>query len=192
MLSFLMKSYFLLILALCATTNVSLNALPAQVIIIRHAEKPANGNSLSTKGRERAAALAPYFMETKELLTYGTPVAIYAMASSKDHPSKRPIETVTPLSEQLKIPLKTAYARNEYKKMAEEIKNAPEYAGNTVLVCWEHDVIPEMARAFGALQTPAKWQSDIFDRNWIITFSNTGRASFLNMPQQLLFGDTQN
>ena len=60
-----------------------LSAEPAQVIIIRHAEKPDEGNELSLAGRERAAALAPYFLGETALLRFGPPVAIYVQRRRK-------------------------------------------------------------------------------------------------------------
>ena len=73
-------------------------AQPAQVIIIRHAEKPDSGNGLSLKGMKRAAALVPYFLGTESLLKFGEPVAIYAQAQRHETSSIRPIETVRPLA----------------------------------------------------------------------------------------------
>lgn len=183
----MLKSIFLL-LTLCMAS--SLSGMPSQIIIIRHAEKAAQGDGLSTKGRERAAALAPYFMERKEVLTFGAPAAIYAMGTSKEDTSKRPIETVTPLAEQLRLTINTSYTNETVKKMVDEIKNSPGYSGKMVLICWEHVNIPQIARAFSALQTPARWPDEVFDRNWVITYSLTGKANFQNMPQRLLFGDS--
>jgi hypothetical protein len=169
----------------------NLSAMPAQVFIIRHAEKPPEGNGLSLKGKERAAALVPYFMETKELIIHGTPVAIYAMAAPKEDSSVRPIDTVKKLADELKITVNTNYVRDNYKKMVDDIKSNAAYSGKTVLISWEHDVIPDIARSFGALQAPYRWQSDVFDRVWMITFEvPTGRAVFQNIPQRLMFGDS--
>ena len=70
-------------------------AQPAQVIIIRHAEKPTSGNELSLRGEERAAALVPFFLGADELLEFKTPVAIYAQAQKKETSSIRSIETVS-------------------------------------------------------------------------------------------------
>lgn len=169
-----------------------LEGLPSEVIIIRHGEKPPQGNSLNTKGKERAAAFVPFFQERKEVLTHGTPVAIYALKPSKTDASKRSIETVTPLAEALKVKLNKEFVHDDYKKMVEEIKTSPEYKGKMVLICWEHHVIPEITRAFGALQSPAKWPDETFDRLWVINFSNTGKATLQNLPQKLLFGDSPN
>ena len=167
-------------------------SLPAQVIIIRHAEKPTQGNQLSLKGKERAAALLPYLIETDSLITNGTPAAIYAMAAPRGDSSLRPIQTVTPLADMLKIKIRDSFERDNYKKMVEEIKSDPTVDGKTVLICWEHSVIPEIARAFGALQTPSRWPGETYDRTWVITLTQNGKTSFQNLPQRLMYGDTFN
>jgi hypothetical protein len=164
--------------------------MPAQVIIIRHAEKPLYGNILSTKGRERAAALVPYFLDTPDILVYGTPSAIYASGPYGDDSSIRSVETVKALAIALKLPLKDCYTHDEYPKMIEEIKKSPEYNGRMVLICWEHQAIPDIARAFGALQIPARWPVDVFDRVWVLSFQHVGKVTFQNIPQRLLFGDS--
>src|SRR5580692_10946714 len=74
---------------------------PAQVIILRHAEKPTTGDDLNAKGRQRAAALVPYFLETPEVLEYKTPVAIYAQKSTESHKSRRPVDTIKGLAKAL-------------------------------------------------------------------------------------------
>lgn len=181
--------YFLIILL---TVGESVQALPAQVLIIRHAEKPPSGDLLSLKGKERAAALVPYFTETKELLSYGAPVAIYAMKPSKEDSSERPIDTVKPLAEALKLTINTNYERDDFKKMVEDISKEITYSNRTVLICWEHYHIPEIARAFKALQSPGRWPNEVFDRVWMITISPTGKATFQNIPQKLMFGDSLN
>lgn len=179
----------LLLFIVCAGC---LDAAPAQVIIIRHAEKPHTGNSLSlsTKGKERAEALVPFFMETNEFLTYGTPVAIYAMKPSKADPSERSIETVKPLAQVLKLTIKQNHDRNDYKQLVNEILNDPTYHGRLVLISWDHTVIPDIARAFKAFQAPGRWQPEIFDRVWLLNFAPDGKVTFQNIPQRLMYGDS--
>lgn len=187
-----MRSFIFSIFITLFITASHVEALPAQVILIRHAEKPDHGNELSTKGRERAAALAPYFAETDYLTVHGTPVAIYAMAAPKGDSSLRAIQTVKPLADQLKMTIKDTIERDNYRKMVEEIKSSPAYHGKTILICWEHKVIPEIARAFGALQTPGRWPPGSYDRTWIISFDSNGRPSFQNYAQRLMYGDSIN
>lgn len=169
-----------------------LEALPSQILIIRAAERPLQGDSLSLRGRERAAALAPMITESPEFIVFGQPFAIYAAGASKSDPSKRPVETVKPLADSLKIPIIDKYTNQDYRKMIEEIQFESLYNGKTIVICWEQPLISEIARAFGALQTPARWPVDIFDRIWSITYSPTQKAQFQSLPQRLLYGDSTN
>ena len=161
---------------------------PAQVIIIRHAEKLESGHDLSPKGRQRAAALVPYFQETPEVTEYKTPVAIYAQKRTEANPSKRPVETVKGLAKAPKLNL-IEYAYEDSATMVKEINTKPEYAGKMVLICWSHGSIPDLAKAFG-VKDPPHWRDEVFDRVWIITFEN-GKATLKDLAQQLMFGDSK-
>ena len=161
---------------------------PAQVIIIRHAEKPEKGHDLSPKGRQRAAALVPYFLETPEVTEHKTPVAIYAQKRTEANPSRRPVETVKGLAAALKLDL-IEVANEDYAAMVKEIQGKPEYAGKTVLICWSHSSIPDIAKAFG-VKDPPHWHDSAFDRTWVITFAD-GKASLNDLPQRLMYGDSK-
>ena len=54
---------------------------PDQVIVMRHGEKPDQGDDLSLKGNERAAWLVPFFKDGDN----GTPVAVYAGSKREPH-----------------------------------------------------------------------------------------------------------
>src|ERR1700686_1116739 len=90
---------------------MSTPSLPSTILIIRHGEKPgdpatdnpADGPGLSTRGYERAAAPAPYV-----IATFGTPAFLFATQASKH--SNRPVETITPLSQALKLQINSNYA----------------------------------------------------------------------------------
>ena len=164
------------------TTSLA-SGRPDQVIIIRHAEKPEHGHDLTVKGRERAAALAPFFLSGDR----ETPVAIYAQGPSAEHPSRRPVETVTPLAHDLKLVIKTCH-RGDDAAMVKEILSQPEYDGKVVLICWSHKEIPGLATALGVVHPP-EWRGAAFDRLWIIKF-NDGQATLQDLPQRLLFGDS--
>lgn len=185
-----MRYLALFIFIICSLSTVELSSLPAKIIIIRHAEKSPSTNELSLKGRERAAALVPYFLETPDLITFGTPFAIYASVPPKPDFFRRAIETVQPLADNLKITIRSTFESNDFKRMAEEIKTNPAYNGKTILICWENNFIPELTRAFGALQTPATWVESVYDRTWVITFQPSGKTKFQNIPQRLLYGDS--
>src|SRR5580700_5946112 len=115
---------------------------PTQVIIIRHAEKPSKGDDLNAKGRMRAAALVPYFLEAPEVLEFKTPVAIYAQKSTDSHKSRRPVDTIKGLAKVLKQDL-IEYPREDAMVMVKDIMAKPKYEGRMVLICWSHTGIPD-------------------------------------------------
>ena len=144
---------FRLFVVLCVTWSLlpSLaHGRPAEVIIMRHGEKPEQGDDLSLKGRERAAALVPFFLNRDKEL----PVAIYAQRPGEEHHSRRMVETVMPLAHELKLEVKTC-ERSDYAEMIKEILAKPEYDGKVVLICWEHKAIRDLATALGIAAPPA-------------------------------------
>lgn len=170
---------------------VSVYALPAQVLIIRHGEKGIEGN-LSEKGLERAGALAPYFTKKPELLTFGEPVAIFAArpvrATPPFHPdenTERCLQTVGPTAEMLKLPIHPGFGKFDEQELANFILSNSKYDGKNVLICWHHDVIQQLAIDLGAMAAPVF--PDVFDQTWVITYPG---ASLVILQQELLFGDT--
>jgi hypothetical protein len=148
---------------------------PAQVIIIRHADKPADDEdvNLSAKGRRRAAAWVSFLTQDPRVLTNGTPVALFAAGSNKDDHSRRPEETLAPLAKKLELPIQTQFRNRDYALLARELTRNPAYTGKTVLVCWVHDFMPELAGALGIPPNHRKkWKSDDYSRVWLITFKD--------------------
>src|SRR5690242_3535393 len=77
---------------------------PAQIIVLRHAEKPDNEKALhlSPKGQERAQALVKFFTENRKATRYGAPAALYATRPTRRGHGQRPGETLAPLAKELK------------------------------------------------------------------------------------------
>lgn len=172
---------------------------PAQVLIIRHAEKPKEADKpkedehlvhLSEYGDARAKALVGLFTTDPRFLEYGTPVAIYAQAVRKDPTSsqldptssRRPIETVEPLAKKLGLKLIDTYLRDSYKDMVDEIKNNTMYNGKSVLISWGHKVLADIANEFGVKEL--KWPK-AFDRVWKISFLPNGKILFEELLQNV-------
>ena len=162
---------------------------PKEVLIIRHGEKPgdpavdnqADGPDLSTKGYERAAALAIYIPAT-----FHQPDFLFATQPSRH--SNRPVETITPLAQALKMTINSNHADDDYQKVADDILQNSKYAGKEVLICWHHGQIPNLAKALGVSNPVDPWPGTVFDRVWRIDYSS-GKAAFQNLPQMLLYGD---
>lgn len=187
----IMKVVFILLAVLISPSFV-LDAKPAQVIIIRHGEKPETGEHLSVKGKERAAALAPYFLNTPSVLKYGPPAAIYATEVTPQNKSYRTQETVTPLAKALGLEIKTPFSDAQVTDLAKEVLSNSAYDGKMVLICWEHHNIPSLAYALGVRPEPPRWHGHVFDQVWLLNFEPDGQVSLEAFSQELMFGDTRN
>lgn len=164
-----------------------------RVIIIRHGEKPgdpatdsaADGVDLSTRGYERAGALAPYIPAV-----FGKPDFLFAAKASKH--SNRPVETITPLAQALGLRIDAKHEDDDFEKVAQDILTNSKYAGKLILICWHHGKIPELTTALGAIPPCSPWPGDVFDRVWKIDYpgGSQGGLPAQNIPQMLLYGDT--
>jgi hypothetical protein len=106
--------------------------------------------------------------------------------------SNRPVETVTPLAKALKLEVDAGYANDDYPALAEELYTDPKYQGKTVLICWHHGTLPEFAAVLGATGVPDRWKDAVFDRVWVVTFDEKGKAKPLaRRAQALLPGDAK-
>jgi hypothetical protein len=173
---------------------MSESKLPKRVLIIRYGEKPGDpsadntgdGRSLSTKGYERAGALSPYVPAQ-----FGRPDFLFATRESEN--SNRPVETITPLSKAIGVPINDKHADKDYGEVASDILGNAKYAGKLVLICWNHGKIPNLTSALNAVPPVPKWPGIVFDRVWQIDYPTDGSAAnnlpAQNLPQMLLYGD---
>ena len=174
---------------LALSVSSSLFALPAQVIIIRHGEKPATGNDLAPQGFERADALATFFQTAPFVLNFGLPKAIFASKPAPVDPSMREIETITPTAAALGLPVHSPFPTPEVTDLAQLILNESKYDGKMVLICWEHKVMDQLAFAFGVNPMPPPYPGSRFDLVYVITYQNQATPQFCVFPQELMFGD---
>ena len=145
---------------------------PAQVILLRHAEKPRDPANphLSRTGVKSAERLAGFITTDRVMKRFGPPVAIYATRTTKDDDGQRTQETVTPLARALKLPVQTPALGKNYDGVAREVLGNPAYAGKTVLICWNHEEIPQLAAALGVRPMPPRWKGSVFDVVYVITY----------------------
>jgi hypothetical protein len=173
------------------------------ILIIRHAEKPVvNGDSgidetgasdsesLTPRGWQRAGAWAELFVPALgQEAVLPTPVALFA--SNPDHKddeataddekekSRRPLETITPLADKLKIKVIDGIKKRDVQTVAAQAIAAPGVA----LICWQHELIIDIVDAISpTLQNvPDKWPGDRF--NVIFQLSRSDDSSSWEFQQ---------
>ena len=138
-----------------------------KVVIIRHGEKPKNGDNLSCQGQNRALQLAAVLHEMLNV-----PEIIYVPALKNDDATKhsRMFQTISPFAIKYNLPINSKYSADENAKIA---KNVFKQDG-TVLMVWEHGTIPALASALG-VEGPPQWADADFDSVWLISYQD-GKA----------------
>jgi len=151
---------------------------PAAIILLRHADKPEDPSDvhLSPAGVKRAEVLVSFITTDTAMTRLGLPVAIFATKTAKDGNGQRTQETVAPLSRRLGVPVQTPFRTKDYASLAKLIFGNTTYAGKTVLICWNHEKIPQLAKALGVRPEPPKWEDDVYDRVYVIAYPH-GKAA---------------
>jgi len=175
--------------------TTTLQAMPAQVMIVRHAEKFEDRHRihLNPQGLTRAKALAQFFRTDPRVMEYGVPAAIIAQRPSQHKKSVRCEETVEPLAQALGQRAINRFAYGEVKELVEWLRASRKWDSKSVLICAAHmDIVP-IARELGVPHLrQLVWPHETYDRVWLVDFSPTdGKVtSFRDIPQRLLFGDS--
>ncbi len=180
------------------------------ILLLRHAEKPGTGDetvglgpdgrtdakSLTVRGWQRAGGLAallapgPLAETTRHL---PRPDRIHASAFRKGggH-SKRPEQTVLPLAAKLGQAVDLRWALHQ----EDECGAALAAQAGVVLVCWQHQGLPALARAVAAPQRLPElpdgweWPKNRFDVIWFLRRERPGEPwRFTQHCQLLLAGD---
>ncbi|MFD2720218.1 histidine phosphatase family protein [Hymenobacter monticola] len=140
-----------------------------RIVIIRHGEKPTEGDNLSAIGLARALALP----EVLNRLLPRPPHFTYVpcIGTDKEETTRvRMMQTVLPYAVQHNLTINSDYAPDEVQGLVRELRR---HRG-TVLLVWEHHNIVRIAAALGIAEPPA-WPDDDYDSIWTITFKK-GRA----------------
>ena len=145
---------------------------PATIVMIRHAEEPNDGNSphLSKEGAARADRFVEFMTHDPAMTRLGTPAAIFATETTNDGNGQRTQETVAPLAKVLRLQIQTPYHAKDYGKLARRLMSDPALAGKTVVVCWTHEWLPQLAAALGVTPAPPKWKNKVYDQVYVISF----------------------
>jgi broad specificity phosphatase PhoE len=164
------------------------------VLIVRHAENPANGHGLSPRGEERAKAYKDYFQNFTIDGKQREPEAVLVAADSKH--SHRPRLTVQPFAKAANLQIDNRFSNKQPTDLVAELR--ANYEGKVILICWHHGQIPALLRALGAdpatLLPGGKWPRDVYDWVIMVSFDENGRLipeSTKRINEHLLQGDSQ-
>jgi|EP00802_Teleaulax_amphioxeia_P019868 hypothetical protein len=159
-----------------------------KVILIRHGEKEGHkgdwGNGLSAAGKWRAQCLAKRYKH----------LGVTNLFAFNNKHTTRPVDTLTPLANQLHIPIDTEFHRGAMKEMAAYILALPKR--NLSVVCWEHDRLHTIAHDLGVPfeeipQDLMQFKSFSWDKMWSIYFdieAKSGSVSIVEEQQECTYG----
>lgn len=159
-----------LLLAFCLC--LSLGAQDTTVVLVRHAERQSiwDGDSpLAAAGLRRAQALVP-------LLASYHPVALYTSDLQRTR------QTLAPLAARLRLAPAT-FPKNGSVGLAGAILR--DHRGQTVVVCWHHDLMKKLVRALGVKGAVPYWPLDGYDPLWIVRVPPKGDAVLTVTTQQV-------
>jgi len=170
----------------------------ANILLVRHAEKPGSGTDLAPAGQARAQAYVAYF---QNYAIGGTPVRPqYLFAAADSDNSHRPRLTMEPLAQALGLSINDKHADKDFARVAEVLLTHPQYNGSNVVVCWHHGEILDLAAALGASAAtlpasanwPAKWPGDVF--GWVLQLCYDAEGTLIPaqtacLSEQLMYDD---
>jgi hypothetical protein len=179
---------------------------PLRIMLIRHAEKPADpdseirlpfgvdgdGNrdqeSLTPLGWQRAGALVPFFAPTgapsREALI-SVPSALFA--PSHHGTSHRSRQTLEPLARATGLTLRHDRRVGEEEELVADVLGGQ----GPALIAWEHKTLPRLAALLteDSVTVPRHWPPDRFDLVWVLD-RDEGGWRFAQVPQLLMGGDS--
>ena len=172
-------------------------------MLIRHAERPVSAGaplgitvegtvdplSLTVVGWQRAGALVELFDPAVGSVRSGL-TRPTTCSPRTPRPERRPLETVTPLAQRLKLAVRTPVRPRRPRGSREILRRT----SGSPLVAWPHQAIPAIAQQLGRVhpRPPTTWPNDRYDVVWVFTCQQNGTWKFTQVPQLLLAGDRRN
>jgi hypothetical protein len=149
-------------------------AVPKLVVLVRHGHKdspgaPLTNYNLSSRGLVDALHLGHL------LRACVVPPGPLALASygfdGRTGKNARSYQTLVPLAVFTGRNIRVfAAAENRSEQIGRELLIAPELAGSTLVMAWEHRRLPSLARGLGWAQMPGIGDDD-FDGLWLLRYS---------------------
>lgn len=147
-----------LLLAAC------LGAADTTVVLVRHAERQSFWDAdspLAEAGLRRAQALVPQ-------LAAFHPAALYTSQLQRTR------QTLAPLAARLGM-TPVAFGKGDSAGLAAAVLR--DHRGQTVVVCWHHDLMKKLVRALGVTGGVPYWSLGSYDALWIVRVPEVGEAT---------------
>ncbi|PNP43333.1 hypothetical protein TGAMA5MH_04790 [Trichoderma gamsii] len=141
------------------------------VYFIRHGEKPSDDSdpNLSAQGQQRAQCLRTVFGASSQ---YN--IGYIIAEKPKDDSRLRPLNTVTPLAQDLGLTVDTSCGKTKSDCVADLVSD---YKGSgNILICWEHSELTNIADAMG-IDKPPTYPDDSFNLIWTSPAPHTAVTS---------------
>ena len=165
------------VLADLSSNNTSSGLTNAAILLIRHAEKPQRGSSLSPAGKARAKAYVSYFTNLTIDGRSLTPDCAFASKDSDE--SHRARLTIQPTTKKLGLKIDSQFRDDQVRELARELQSRAH--GTNILICWHHGEIPQLLRALNAdpqaVLPNSKWPDDVFDWLILLRYDQNGNLS---------------
>ena len=154
------------------------------IFIVRHAEKPAQGDGLAPEGAARAQAYVKYFQKQDKY--DGQPIRWnFLFASTESRKSNRPFLTLQPLAEAISLDIDGGFKNKHFHDLVDYLRKnkGHKFENANVLICWHHGEILKLASALGAdvntlpesAHWPEKWDQHAY--GWLLKIYYTADGS---------------
>ena len=145
------------------------------IFIVRHAEKPAQGDGLAPEGTARAQAYVKYFQKQDKY--DGQPIRWdFLFASTESRKSNRPFLTLQPLAEAINLDINGEFENKHFQDLVDYLRRnkGHKFDNANVLICWHHGEVLKLASALGAdantlpksAHWPKKWDQQAY--GWLL------------------------
>jgi hypothetical protein len=136
-----------------------------KIVIIRHGEKPPQGDNLSCQGLNRSLQLTNV-LHAK----FGVPSYVYvpSLSLGKSTSKARMYQTIVPFAAKYNLAINTKFDESDAKGIAQTVISK----SGTVLLVWEHKEILEIVKKLGVNDKNLSWDDNDYDSIWIVTFTN--------------------
>jgi len=158
--------------ALFLVFATALGAQDTTVELLRHAERQSlldDDSPLAPAGLRRAQAMVP-------TLAVFHPSVLFASSLQRTQ------RTLGPLSASLGLKL-LIRPKEASEALAGEILR--DHRGQTVIVCWHHDLMKKLVRGLGVKGPVPYWSLGTYDHLWVVRVPAKGEASLEERQQEL-------